>query len=132
MAPDKSPTTILAERALNTSNSSAGSGLYSSNPTEVKEKQNNSAKILDDIKKYLDKTQLPQLLGVFKEVKECEKMEPVFKKLKHVFFGNTMAPSRATDRYYREKVQCLEDLGSMIPRKKQEEYKRLVSDLKQQ
>jgi hypothetical protein len=54
----------------NLSNTSSG-GLYSSNAAEMKEKQNNSAKILEEIKKYLDKKELPRLLEVFREVKTC-------------------------------------------------------------
>ena len=81
---------IMGERTasnLNISGSSS-SGMYSSNVAEIKEKQNSSAKILDEIKKHIDKHDLPKLLGVFKEVKDCEKMEPVFKRLKSIFFGN--------------------------------------------
>ena len=91
---------------LNLSGSSS-SGMYSSNVAEIKEKQNSSAKILDEIKKHIDKHDLPklkakpfilfivsdELLGVFKEVKDCEKMEPVFKRLKSIFFGNHVGTS---------------------------------------
>jgi hypothetical protein len=41
---------------------------------------------------------------VFKEVKECERIEPVFKKLRTIFFGNVMAPTKLTDRHYAQKI----------------------------
>jgi hypothetical protein len=74
----------------------------------------------------LDKNELPKLLGVFKEIKDCERIEPVFKKLKTIFFGNVAAPSRQTDRQFTNKLQCMQDLGFLIPKKKQEEYRQLL------
>ncbi len=58
------------------------------------------ALILEEIKKYLEKKDLTKLLEVFKEVNNCETVEPLFKKLKNVFFGPVLAPSRSTDRYF--------------------------------
>ena len=121
-------TQALRERA-NLNSSTMSGGLYSSNPHELKEKQMNTAKILDEIKKYLDKKDLPKLLEVFKEVKTCTSIDPVFKKLKNVFFGPILAPSRQTDRHFIEKMQCLVDLGFLIPKKLREEYMMLVADL---
>lgn len=66
---------------------------------------------------------------MFKEVKDCVKMEPVFKKLKTIFFGQITAPSRQTDRFYENKMKCLDDLGSLIPKKKQDEYRALLGTL---
>lgn len=106
--------------------SANSSGLFYGNPQEIKEKQQSTQKILEDIKKFLDKNELPKLLSVFKEVKECERMEPVFKKLRTIFFGNIVAPTKLTDRYFAQKMQCLSDLGSLIPRRKQEEYRVLL------
>jgi hypothetical protein len=48
----------------------------------MKEKQDNSQKVLLEIKKYLDKSELPKLLSIFREVKNCDSIEPAFKKLK--------------------------------------------------
>ena len=62
-------------------------------------------RILEDIKKFIEKSELPKLLSVFKEVKECERIEPVFKKLRTVFFGNIADPSR--DRQFSNKLKCL-------------------------
>jgi hypothetical protein len=92
----------LAERAMNTAGSAGRSagGLHSSNASEIKGRQNDSGKILEEIKRYLDKQELPKLLSVFKEVKDCETIEPVFKKLKTLFFGNIIAPTKATDRQF--------------------------------
>lgn len=99
-------------------------GLQSSNAShEIKEKQNETQRILNEIKKYIDKKQLPNLLEAFKEVKTCETIDPVYRKLKSVFFGNVVMPSRATDKYYREKVQCFVDLANLIPKSKQDRYK---------
>lgn len=56
-------------------------------------------------------------------------MEPCFKKLKQVFFGNVAAPTTKTDKNFREKLKCLTDLGTLIPRKKQIEYKVLLDEL---
>jgi hypothetical protein len=39
------------------------------------------------MKKFLDKNDLAKLVGVFKDVKTCEKIEPVFKKIQQTFFG---------------------------------------------
>jgi hypothetical protein len=86
--------------------------------------------LLEDIKKYLDKSELPKLLGVFKEIKDCESMEPVFKRLKVIFFGKVSAPSKQTDRFYEQKIKCLMDLGDLIPKKKQEEYRVLMESLR--
>ena len=122
-------TKALRERALNNASSSSMNGLYTSNSAEMKDKQNNSAKILEEIKKYLDKKDLPRLLEVFKEVKTCPTIDPVFKKLKSIFFGQVLAPSRATDRQFSEKIQCLVDLGFLIPKKLREEYMRLVGEI---
>ena len=66
---------------------------------------------------------------VFKEVKVCERMEPVFKKLKTIFFGSVAAPSKQTDKHFEHKLKCLDDLGGLIPKKKQEEYRALLSAL---
>ena len=96
-------------------------GLYTDNSVDIKDKQQSSAKILDDIKRQLSKQDLPKLLQVFKEVKECEKMEGVFKRLKELFFGNLAAPQR--DKGFAAKMRCLVDLGSLIPKRKQEEYR---------
>ena len=74
----------------------------------------------------MDKNDLPKLLVVFKEVKDCERIEPVFKKLRTIFFGNVAAPTKLTDRHYTQKMQCLSDLGSLIPKRKQEEYRMLL------
>ena len=120
---------LRSKKKISNGNNTSTGGLYSSNSHEIKEKQMTTAKILEEIKKYLDKSELPKLLGVFKEVKECDTIEPVFKKLKNVFFGNVMAPSRATDKNFREKIRCLEDLGTLIPKKLQDEYRMLMSDL---
>ena len=101
-------------------------GLYSCNSADIKGKQQNSAKILDDIKKQLSKQDLPLLLQVFKEVKECEKMDQVFKRLRELFFGNVVSPPR--DKSFHDKFRCLVDLGSLIPKRKQEEYKHLMDE----
>ena len=121
-------TKALRDRGINASDTST-SGLYSSNAVEMKEKQLNTAKILEEIKKYLDRKELPRLLEVFKEVKSCETVDPVFKKLKSVFFGSTLAPSRMTDKHFSDKMQCLVDLGFLIPKKLREEYMSLVAEL---
>lgn len=63
---------------------------------------------------------------MFKEVKECEKMEGVFKRLRELFFGNTAAPQR--DKGFADKMRCLVDLGTLIPKRKQEEYRSLISE----
>ena len=76
-------TKALRDRGINTSDTST-SGLYSSNAVEMKEKQLTTAKILEEIKKYLDRKELPRLLEVFKEVKSCETIDPVFRKLKNI------------------------------------------------
>jgi len=77
----------------------------------------------------LDKNELPKLLLVFKEIKECERLEPVFMKLKTIFFGNVLAPNKFTDRDFVKKMKCLNDLGTLIPRKKQEEYRSLLENM---
>jgi hypothetical protein len=63
---------------------------------------------------------------VFKEVKECEKMDQVFKRLRELFFGNVVSPPR--DKSFHDKFRCLVDLGSLIPKRKQEEYKHLMDE----
>lgn len=114
---------VLAERALNSSHRGTSK---QSDPSEVRNKQESTQAILEEIKKYLDRQELPKLLGVFREVKDCESIEPSFKKLKGIFFGNIVAPSRSSDRHYREKVQCLSSLATLIPKKNQEEYRSLL------
>ena len=89
----------------------------------------NSAKILEDIKKQLDKKELPRLLEVFKEVKTCENIEPVFKKLKSIFFGSILQPSRSSDKRFNDKLQCLIDLGFLIPKRCREEYMCMIDEL---
>jgi hypothetical protein len=53
---------------------------------------------------------------VFKEVKECEKMAPVFGKLRQLFFGGTVDVKVV--KGYQDKMKCLEDLGQLIPKRK--------------
>lgn len=94
---------ILNLSGVSSSNSvqlkpSGGGGLYSANPVEVKEKQQQSQILLQQIMKYLNREELPKLLAVFKEFKTCDRIEPLFKRLRAVFFGNLAAPSKANDR----------------------------------
>ena len=77
----------------------------------------------------MDKKELPKLLEVFKEVKTCDSIEPVFKKLKRIFFGSVVAPSRSSDEFFGEKLQCLVDLGFLIPKKCREDYMKLLGEL---
>ena len=53
---------------------------------------------------------------MFKEVKECEKMAPVFGKLRQLFFGGTVDVKVV--KGYQDKMKCLEDLGQLIPKRK--------------
>jgi hypothetical protein len=60
---------------------------------------------------------------VFKEVKECEKMAPVFGKLRQLFFGGNVDVKVV--KGYHDKMKCLEDLGQLIP---EEEVRRSTGD----
>jgi hypothetical protein len=53
-------TKALRDRGINASGTSA-SGLYSSSAVEMKEKHLTTAKIIEKIKKYLDRKELAQL-----------------------------------------------------------------------
>ena len=54
-------------------------------------------------------------------------MAHVFGKLKHLFFGFTLDVKVV--KGYHDKIKCLQDLGQLIPKRKQEEYWRLLAEV---
>lgn len=61
-----------------------------------------------------------KLIGIIKDIKNCQQLNPVFSKLRETIFGRNK--DITNDRNFKEKMRLIESLGDFIPKGKKEEY----------